>query len=168
MEDFQRELCRKIYEDYKERLHWYMCRYFSWMNLEDMYDIQQETWRKLLENIETVGALSEAERFHWLATVCHNEAISFFRKENRVVAKDSEIMEQLLKAEKVISLEEKVIERVMLEELWQKLSNNDKKIFYKSEFSPKDDKQKCSNAEKCKAYRVRKKMRALWKEELDE
>ena len=158
------ELCRRIYEENKERLNWYMWKWFSWLNREDIHDILQDTWEKLMENIDTVGELEPSEQFKWLATVCHNQAISFLRKQGRIVEQDSETIGRLLDAKKAISLEDEVIERVMLKELLDKLSEEDRKILFMSEFSKRKGKKNQTNAETCKLYRVKKKLKKLLRE----
>ena len=162
MSNLERELCRKIYEEFKDRLHWYVQKRFYWMNSEDLFDIEQDTWRKLMENIDVVGLLEPPEQLNWLVEVCHNQAVSLLRKYGRIVDKDSEIMEQLLDAKNIISVEDEVIDKIMLEELMKNLSKEDRKILYRNAFSLKNEKR--SNAEICKVYRIKQKLRKMWKD----
>ncbi len=148
----------------KPRVNWYMWKWFSWLNPEDVHDIMQDTWGKLMENISVVGVMSQQEQFNWLVKVCHNQAVSFLRKQDKMIDQDSETMERLLEARRVISLEDEVMDRIMLEELIQKLSKEDRKILYSSEFCSEKKKKNQTNAETCKIYRVKQKLRKLWKE----
>ncbi len=162
MTDLERELCMKIYNAYKERLQWYVRKWLYWLKTEDAHDIQQDTWRKLVEHINEVGEMSPSGQFNWLTTVCHNTAVSFVRKEKKMVSEDRETLERLLEAKKVISLEEEIVDKVLLQEILEKISEDDRKTLYMSEFS--SAKRKKNNAETCKTYRVKQKIRKLWKE----
>lgn len=55
MDNIQRKICQKIYEENVERVRWYLWKKFEWLNEEDARDIMQDVWRILSENIETVG-----------------------------------------------------------------------------------------------------------------
>ncbi len=164
MNNLERQLCEKIYEHHKERVKWYACKWLYWLNQEDIHDIIQDTWRKLVENIDVVGVLSSPEQFNWLVTVCHNQAVSLVRKQRRVIEQDSETIENLLNAKKAISVEKEVLDKVMLEELLQKLSKEDRAFLYLSEFSSEQEERNRTNAERCKMYRLKRKIKKIFKE----
>lgn len=160
----ENQICNEIYEMYRERLNWYMRKTFPRMNPEDWHDVQQDVWQKLSEHIALVQTLSPPEQFEWLTKVCRNQAVSLVRKQKRLVDTDIEIMEKLQDSTKTKNLEDEVVIKMMFEELLKKLPEKDREFLLKNELSKSKNKRKRNNAEACKLYRIKQKLRKLWKD----
>lgn len=163
MSQQERELCMKLYKQYKERLKWYMWNWFSWLNEEDVHDILQDTWKELNEKISMVSEMDGVHQFNWLLTVCHNKTVSFLRKEGKFADMDDAQVSATLEARREITLEDEIIRKIMLEELLKELTDEERKILFLSMCGRPDKKAKQSNAITCKIYRIRQKLKNKWK-----
>lgn len=159
------EICLRIYERNKERLNWYMWKYFGTMDREDVHDVLQDTWKILGQNISQVGTWEEARLVVWLTKVCRNRAVSLLRARKNLVNPEEPFRMDLLEVEGSASVEDEVISKLMAEALLSELTKEERSILLKgSTLAPSQTGRPKSNAEICKAYRLRKKLKKLWKE----
>ena len=165
MDNIQRKICQKIYEENVERVRWYLWKKFEWLNEEDVRDIMQDVWRILSENIETVGEWPPAAQWKWLKTVAHNRVISFLRRAERNVEIDGEIGVSF-GLSTITSAEDSAIEKVTAETILKKLSKSDKRTIFKNylQSDPSPKPQRKSNAEVCKSYRAKKRLQKEMKD----
>lgn len=162
----EREICIQIYETNKERLNWYMWKYFSWMNPEDVHDVMQETWGILGRNIHEVADWSEPKQWVWLMTVCHNLAVSVQRRQSRFVDWNLVLQEQLTDFGQTFLLEDEVIDKVMAETLLSGLTREERLVLLQKYCShPVCEEKSDNNVRNCKRYRLRKKLKKLWKDD---
>lgn len=163
MTDQEKEVCNKIYEENKERLKWYMWKNFPWMNREDIHDVMQETWHKLSKNIAIVGKRDATAQSYWLMKVCHNEAVSFLRKKGSYMHRENEYQQKILESKNSISMEDKVVDKLVTETLLKSMTEEDKQFFL-GDANQSEKQVPKSNAENCKTYRARKKLKQRWRE----
>lgn len=159
MNTMEKELTEKIYEENRERVRWYLWKNFTWLNQEDLRDIMQDVWIVLSENIDKVGSWAPAAQWGWLSTVAHNLVVSHGRFSTRKDTLQEELKDKFAEPKHFVSVEDMAIGKIMAETLLAKLSREDKKfILDSSSFSSDGKKQRKSNADSCKSYRLRKKL----------
>lgn len=162
----EKTLCEQIYERNHERINWYLWKYYGWLGNHDVYDIMQEVWKELSLNIADVGQWNEAAQWGWLVKVANNKVISLARLNTRNyrLAEKAEVV--YTEATPADCVEEAVVQKVLAENVMQKLSVKDKRTlfeqFYPTEVS--EISKKRDNASVCKAYRARKKLQKYMKE----
>lgn len=162
----QRQMCQKIYEENVERIRWYLWRKFEWLNPEDAHDIMQDVWKVLSEDIEEVGDWPPVAQYKWLETVAHNKVINLMRRGTKAAEIEEGMQLEYSHTKNTHSAEEAAIEKVTAETILEKLSDEDKKTIFNSYLqsdTPKTLKKK-NNAEVCKLYRAKKKLKKAMKE----
>lgn len=166
MDMHQRQLCQKIYEENVERIRWYLWRKFEWLNPEDVHDIMQEVWKVLSEDIEDVGAWPPVAQYKWLETVAHNKVISLMRRGTKAEEIEEDMQLEYSRTTNTNSAEESAIEKVTAETILGKLSDEDKKTIFNSYLQSDTSKnpKKKNNADVCKLYRAKKKLKKAMKE----
>lgn len=171
----EEELCLWIYETYKDRIWRYLNYKFSGIPKEDLRDILQNVWTDMVKDIHKLVPLNETERLKWLLAVAKIEAYDWYRMKQKMQFESLEevqekeqrnIWNQLLPD----PVQDLVMQRLEALEIVKNLTEPECQILYSSCGEDWQESSKLStNAERCRKYRVRKKLKELFeKGELDE
>lgn len=159
MEKYEETICLKIYEENEMRLSWYLRKKCMWLNEEDIYDVMQEVWKALSENIQKVGMWDGGSQWKWLASVAYKQAAYYARKNSTKEKLIGRMQEEELHPAKVLTVEEVVIQKITAENIMKKLSRKEKEVLFGDLLETDDSKRKQKgNAAACKSYRARKKL----------
>ena len=162
----ERAICREIYEQNKMRIYYFLLKQCKWLNEDAIHDVMQEVWKALSENIHEMCGWDESSCWAWLATVAHNQAVTYFRK----ATKSDALLEKLGNYDwgpkRSLSAEDIAVQRIIAENVLEKLTPKEKEVLFKNVLHPntKDEKVKKGNAEVCKSYGARKKLEDYMKE----
>lgn len=165
MKKYEETICLKIYEENEVRLSWYLRKKCTWLNEEDVHDVMQEVWKALSENIEKVGEWNKGAQWKWLASVAHNQAAYYARKNSTKEKLFGKIQEEELRPAKILTVEDVVLDKITAENIMKKLSRSEKEALFGDLLETNGSKGKTkSNAAACKSYRARKKLEKHMKE----
>ncbi|NCB93073.1 MAG: sigma-70 family RNA polymerase sigma factor [Clostridia bacterium] len=164
----EKKECEKIYEENKERLKWFLLKHYGWMDNDDIFDIMQETWKSLSENIKKVSPWEEKSQFAWLVTVAKNRAIDMMRYSDRKNKLDEKV-QNLYDTEYRTPqnpVQDIAVERATALDIMSKLSRKEREALFgeDSNVPTSDAKEVRDNSSVCKTYRARKKLRKHMKE----
>lgn len=171
----EEELCLWIYENYRDRIYRYLKYKFPNVPQEDLRDILQNVWTDLVTDIQKLVPLDETERLRWLLAVAKIEACDWYRANHKVQLQSLEEVQE--KEERNIwdhlisdPVQDLVIKRLDALEIVRSLTEPECQVLYSSCGETGQEHHKLStNAERCRLYRIRKKLRELFeKGELDE
>lgn len=165
----ERIICQKIYEDYHQKINWYIWKHCGWLCEEKVHDVMQELWIALCQNITEISERTEGEQWAWLVTVVRNSAITELRKMQRDKDRLDRIQAEIELYPKVISMESNVMNKMAANEILKKLSPEEKRILFEEHLDEESSEGKKvskrkSNAVVCKTYRARKKLEKYMKD----
>ena len=156
----EQRMCEQIYEENKSKVLWYLRKNFSCLSESDQFDIMQEVWIALSENIDKVAKRDKDEQGAWLMTVTNSKVMTLFRANTRDVKLEDRC--QNMRAADVYSdpVDDIVVEKILAEGVLKKLSIEEKRTLFEDYVNPipKEKEAARSNAEICKSYRARKKL----------
>lgn len=166
MNDREKEVYLRIYEENKNRLYKLLAKQCNWLTPDEIPDVMQEMWAVLGANINKISDWDKAAQWKWLSSVVYHQAVNVMR--GRVKRKELEERIRIfdLFHRKRGSTEDTVIGRVTAMKILEQLSVKEKKVLYRDTLEPGDPDEKNSrdNAETCKIYRARKKLEQHMKE----
>lgn len=165
----EKSICQKIYEENHKKINWYIWKHYAWLNEEDRYDIMQDLWKALCQNITNVSARTEGGQWAWLVTVIDNNVVSLLRKNGRDEKLEEKIQFRMKNMSEDKTIENKVVDKILAEKILDKLSTEEKRILFEkhlhkpSQYENRTSKTQ-GNALTCKVYRTRKKLEKHMKE----
>ncbi|MHC4739862.1 MAG: RNA polymerase sigma factor [Planctomycetota bacterium] len=99
---------KELVNHWEPRLYYYLRRIIE--NEDDIWDILQETWLAVFQNIRK---LQDPQKFPaWLFQICRNKAVSLLQKENKHTKMINEQMADLYKNNTTISINKEQAELV--------------------------------------------------------
>lgn len=171
----EEELCLWIYETYKDRICRYLNYRFSDIPREDLRDVLQNVWTDMVKDIHKLVPLNETERLKWLLAVAKIEAFDWYRTKQKMQFESLEEVEEKEQRNlwnQLLSdpVQDLVMQKLEALEIIRNLTEPECQILYSSCGEGWQESPKLStNAERCRKYRVRKKLKELLeKGELDE
>lgn len=171
----EEELCLRIYEEYRNRIYRYLKHKFPDIPQEDLRDIMQNVWADLVKDIHKLIPLDETDRLKWLLAVGKIEACEWYRKNQKMQFQSLEEVQE--EEGKGVwrhlfpdPVQDLVLERLEALEIIRSLTEPEWKVLYSfCGESCQEEHRLSDNAERCRKYRVRKKLRERFeKGELDE
>lgn len=162
----EQEMIRRIYEENKEKIRWYLWKHYGWLSREDVFDIMQDTWKAMCEHIEEIAESSEAEQWRWITTVVRSKVVSMIRSNARDERLTEKVQENIGESSVFPPAEETAVQKMTAEGILERLSPREREVLFDEYLKPSllTEETARSNAENCRSYRARKKLQTYMKE----
>lgn len=156
----EKKMCEQIYEENKSRVLWYLRKNFSCLSESDQFDVMQDVWIALSENIDKLVKRDKDEQGAWIMTVTNSKVMTLFRANTRDVKLEDKCLNLGQGTVYSEPVDDIVVEKILAEGVLKKLSIQDKRTLFEDYVNPvpKEKEVIRSNAEICKSYRARKKL----------
>ncbi|MBS6193946.1 MAG: sigma-70 family RNA polymerase sigma factor [Clostridiales bacterium] len=170
----EKMICEKIYEDNHRRISWYIWKHHSWLGEEDIYDVMQDLWKSLCQEITQVSKRTEQGQWAWLITVTNNRIVSKIREKVRNKRLEEKLLAYMENFSEPESIENAAVDKILAENVLEKMTDEEKYLLFGKflDRKPLDGEEALTtldNATVCKTYRARKKLeKHMREEELDE
>jgi DNA-directed RNA polymerase specialized sigma24 family protein len=164
----EKKICMEIYERNCQRIKYYLWKNYGWLSEADTFDVMQNMWKALCENIHKLSKWEDKSQWSWLVVVVRNEVHDLGRARERQFNLEGKAQMQHENSNHGSGnpVQDAVIEKAMAMEILGKLSQREKEILFSEylDMPIPDVSELRDNASVCKSYRARKKLKEIMEE----